>query len=79
MKTLLGLTFSIQYRANLVLDGIMSTIEDVEVLDPTPWCTELMRGWLWDFLMEIALDLPMVRHAVPPLLGFTFFFKLYMC
>ena len=101
MKTLLGLTFSTQYRADLVLDGITNSIEDgtcnsslvfdiaqfrsaeyqksaerlgdVEVLDPTPWRTELLRDWYWDFLMEITLDLPTVRHTVLPLLGFTFF------
>jgi hypothetical protein len=43
---------------------------DVEVLDPTPWCTELLRDWYWDFLMEITLDLPMVRHIAFLLLGF---------
>jgi len=105
MKTLLGLTFSTQYRADLVLDGITNSIEDgtcnsslvfdiaqfrsaeyqksaerlgdVEVLDPTPWRTELLRDWYWDFLMEITLDLPTVRHTVLPLLGFTFFQAVY--
>ncbi|KAI9568052.1 P-loop containing nucleoside triphosphate hydrolase protein [Boletus coccyginus] len=75
MKTLLGLTFSTQYRADLVLDGITSTIEDeyqksaeklgdVEVLDPTPWRTELMRDWFWDFLMEITLDLSVAVYVL---------------
>lgn len=97
MKALFGLAFSTQYRADLVLDGIASSIEtgmgflpsvrrcfispteykksaerlgDVDVLDPTPWHTELLRDWYWDFLMEVTLDLPMVRRIVIFLLHF---------
>ncbi|KAH0826870.1 hypothetical protein J3R83DRAFT_4409 [Lanmaoa asiatica] len=39
---------------------------DVEVLDPTPWRTELLRSWYWDFLMVITLDLPMAIYALIP-------------
>lgn len=97
MKALFALAFSTQYRANVVLDGIASSIEtgtcdpskfrrfsipppeykksaeklgDIEDLDPTPWRTELLRDWYWDFLMDITLDLPMVSHIVFLLLGF---------
>ncbi|KAF8552444.1 P-loop containing nucleoside triphosphate hydrolase protein [Imleria badia] len=75
MKALFGLAFSTQYRADLVLDGIASSIEteykksaeqlgDVDVFDPTPWCTQLLRDWYWDFLTEITLDLPMAIYAL---------------
>ena len=88
MKALYGLVFTTQYRADLMLDGIASSIENgtatppvwfqtlltstaeydraaerlgnVDGLEPTPWCTDLRRGWHWDFLMDITLDYPLV-------------------
>ncbi|KAG8216277.1 P-loop containing nucleoside triphosphate hydrolase protein [Butyriboletus roseoflavus] len=77
MKSLFGLAFSIGYRADIMLDGIASSIEteykksaerlgDIEVLEPTPWCTELLRNWYWDFLTRITLDLPMAIYVLIP-------------
>ncbi|KAF8447161.1 P-loop containing nucleoside triphosphate hydrolase protein [Boletus edulis BED1] len=75
MKALFGLAFLTGYRADLVLDGIASSIEteynksaeqlgDVEVLGPTPWRTGLLREWYWDLLMEITLEHPVVIYAL---------------
>ncbi|KAG8217985.1 P-loop containing nucleoside triphosphate hydrolase protein [Butyriboletus roseoflavus] len=77
MKTLFGMAFSIEFRADIMLDGIASSIEteykksaerlgDIEVLEPTPRCSELLRNWYWDFLMDITLDFPMAIYALVP-------------
>lgn len=43
-------------------------LRNVEVMEPTPWCTDLLRDWYWDFLMDLTLDYPLVRtHDVPSL------------
>ncbi|KAH7889125.1 P-loop containing nucleoside triphosphate hydrolase protein [Phlebopus sp. FC_14] len=75
MKALFGLTFSPQYRADLMLDGIASSIESEyqksadqlgKVMDsePYPWSDGLLRSWYWDFLMNITLDLPLAVYAL---------------
>ncbi|KAG6371979.1 P-loop containing nucleoside triphosphate hydrolase protein [Boletus reticuloceps] len=75
MKALFSLAFLTGYRADLVLDGIASSIEteynrsaeqlgDVEVLGPTPWRTGLLREWYWDLLMEITLEHPVAIYAL---------------
>ncbi|KAF9242027.1 P-loop containing nucleoside triphosphate hydrolase protein [Melanogaster broomeanus] len=75
MKALFGLTFSHQYRADLILDGLASSIESEynksaeqlgHVLDsePYPWSSGLMRSWCWDLFVNITLDLPLAVYAL---------------
>ncbi|KAF9220125.1 P-loop containing nucleoside triphosphate hydrolase protein [Gyrodon lividus] len=75
MKALFGLTFSPQYRADLMLDGIVSSIESEyknsaaqlgRVIDsePYPWSSGLLRSWYWDLCMNITLDLPLAVYAL---------------
>ncbi|KIK91850.1 hypothetical protein PAXRUDRAFT_34763 [Paxillus rubicundulus Ve08.2h10] len=75
MKALFGLTFSHQYRADLMLDGITSSIESeykqsaeqlVHVTDtePFPWVSGLRRSWYWDLCVCITLDLPLAVYAL---------------
>ncbi|KIJ59724.1 hypothetical protein HYDPIDRAFT_32940 [Hydnomerulius pinastri MD-312] len=75
MKTLFGLTFSPQYRADLILDGVASSLETeykkaanklgyATDSEPYPWSGGLLRSWYWDFLMNITLDLPLAVYAL---------------
>ncbi|KAF8835766.1 P-loop containing nucleoside triphosphate hydrolase protein [Paxillus ammoniavirescens] len=75
MKTLFGLTFSRQYRADLMLDGITSSIESeykksaerlghVTDTEPFPWASGLRRSWYWDLCVCITLDLPLAVYAL---------------
>lgn len=107
MKDLFGLAFSTQYRADLVTDGIASSIEtgisdslflvfvvfippteyqksaerlgDVEVLEPTPWRTELQIAWYWYVLTAITSDLSMVKGIIFLILVFLHTFSGYVC
>lgn len=75
MKALFGLTFCPQYRADLILDGLTSCIEseykksakqlgDIIDSEPYPWSGGLSRHWIWDFLMNVTVDLPLAIYAL---------------
>ncbi|KAH7924743.1 P-loop containing nucleoside triphosphate hydrolase protein [Leucogyrophana mollusca] len=75
LKALYGLTFSVQYRGDLMLDGITSSIDSeysrsckalgiVTDSEPYPWTGGLLRRWYWDFLINVTLDLPLAIYVL---------------
>ncbi|KAH7904878.1 P-loop containing nucleoside triphosphate hydrolase protein [Hygrophoropsis aurantiaca] len=75
LKALYHLTFSTEYRGDLILDGVTSSIaaeysRSSEALgivtdaEPYPWVGGLLRSWYWDFLINITLDLPLAIYVL---------------
>ncbi|KAG2366089.1 P-loop containing nucleoside triphosphate hydrolase protein [Suillus spraguei] len=75
MKSLYDLAFSSQYREELILSGAANSIHpeyqkstehlgDAIVTEPFPWAGGMMRGWYWDFLINLTLDLPLAVYAL---------------
>ncbi|KAL4068152.1 P-loop containing nucleoside triphosphate hydrolase protein [Scleroderma citrinum] len=61
-----GLTSCIDDQAGVAIEYEKSAKElgDVNDSEPYPWSGGLSRHWIWDFLMNITVDLPLAIYAL---------------